>query len=296
MVKRSIKAITVSSVALFGLTGPVPASAQFGVGANRRKGAASSFEELNKMAAERMDAEKAVSAGGGFDLEGMDLGALMGDIDADTLQKIVQEGMKDPELQQMFSGMQGAMEELMNMDSEQLKTQMAEAMSMLTSADMQNNLIEQKDDVLAMMEAQGAATPEEIAEFRANPEKFETEMTKAFGQMKEVFQDPKAFESLVEMMAGFKEIMNDPDAAMSKLGEVLQDALADDEKIEEARLQLLNDPSVAGNQAMSDMFDSEEMKDILKDPKKWKKSVKEGQKMLIGDTKNKVGGVGMGEL
>ena len=195
-----------------------------------------------------------------------------------------------------FSGMQGAMEELMNMDSEQLKTQMAEAMSMLTSADMQNNLIEQKDDVLAMMEAQGAATPEEIAEFRANPEKFETEMTKAFGQMKEVFQDPKAFESLVEMMAGFKEIMNDPDAAMSKLGEVLQDALADDEKIEEARLQLLNDPSVAGNQAMSDMFDSEEMKDILKDPKKWKKSVKEGQKMLVGDTKNKVGGVGMGEL
>jgi len=296
MVKRSIKAITVSSVALFGLTGPVPASAQFGVGANRRKGAASSFEELNKMAAERMDAEKAVSAGGGLDLEGMDLGALMGDIDADTLQKIVQEGMKDPELQQMFSGMQGAMEELMNMDSEQLKTQMAEAMSMLTSADMQNNLIEQKDDVLAMMEAQGTATPEEIAEFRANPEKFETEMTKAFGQMKEVFQDPKAFESLVEMMAGFKEIMNDPDAAMSKLGEVLQDALADDEKIEEARLQLLNDPSVAGNQAMSDMFDSDEMKDILKDPKKWKKSVKEGQKMLIGDTKNKVGGVGMGEL
>ena len=80
---------------------PVPASAQFGVGANRRKGAASSFEELNKMAAERMDAEKAVSAGGGLDLEGMDLGALMGDIDADTLQKIVQEGMKDPELQQM---------------------------------------------------------------------------------------------------------------------------------------------------------------------------------------------------
>merc|ERR1712194_854500 len=162
---------------------------------------------------------------------------------------------------------------------------------------MQNNLIEQKDDVLAMMEAQGTATPEEIAEFRENPEKFQAEMSKAFGQMKEVFNDPKALDTVVEMMTGFKEIMKDADAAMSKLGEVLQDALADDEKIEEARLQLLNDPSVAGNQAMSDLFGSDEMKEILKDPEKWKKSVQEGQKMMMGEgAQGKIGGVGMGEL
>jgi hypothetical protein len=195
--------------------------------------------------------------------------------------------------------MQGAMDELLNMDSEQLKTQMQDAMSMLTSMDMQQNIINQKEDVLAMMEAQGTATPEQIAEYRANPEKFEAEMSKAFGQMKDIFSDPKAMSQVVEMMKGFGEIMKDPAAAMSKLGGVLQDALADDDKIEEARLQLLNDPSVAGNKALSDMFGSDEMKEILNDPVKWKKSVKEGQQMLMGKeggNEGKVGGVGMGEL
>merc|ERR1712194_561879 len=217
--------------------------------------------------------------------------------DPDTLQELVNEGMKDPQLQEMFSGMQGAMDELMNMDSEQLKVQMAEAMSMLTSTDMQKNIIDQKDDVLALMEAQGTATQDEIAEYRANPEKFQAEMAKAFGQMKDMFSDPEAMNTVVEMMKGFRDIIDDSDGAMSKLGGVLQDALADDEKIEEARLQLLNDPSMAGNQAIGDMFGSEEMQEILKDPEKWKKSVQEGQKMMMGEgAQGKIGGVGMGEL
>ena len=46
------------------------------------------------------------------------------------------------------------MEELLNMDPEQLKAQMNDAMAMLTSADMQQNILDQKDDVLALMEAQ----------------------------------------------------------------------------------------------------------------------------------------------
>lgn len=291
-----------SSLALFGMVLPTPASAQFGVGANRRKGAAS-FEELNKMAAERMEAEKRVGAAGGGlesmmgDLGNMDLGALMKDLDPNTLQDLVKEGMKDPQVQEMFAGMQGAMDELLNMDTDELKAQMEEAMTMLTSMDMQQNLLGQKEEVLAMMEAQGTATPEEIAEYRANPAKFEAEMTKAFGQMKELFSDPQAMDTVVQMMKGFGNIMKDPAAAMSKLGGVLQDALADDDKIEEARLQLLNDPSVAGNKALSDMFSSNEMQDILNDPVKWKKSVKEGQRMLMGDGKaGNAGGVGMGEL
>ena len=147
-----------------------------------------------------------------------------------------------------------------------------------------------------MMEAQGTATPEEIAEFRADPAKFEAEMTKAFGQMKEMFSDPAAMDTVVQMMKGFGNIMQDPAAAMSKLGGVLQDALADDDKIEEARLQLLNDPSVAGNKAVSDMFGTDEMQDILNDPVKWKKSVQEGQKMLMGDEPDAAGSIGMGEL
>lgn len=82
--------------------------AQFGVGANRRKGAAS-FEELNKMAADRMEAEKRVGAAGGGlesmmgDLGDMDLGALMKDLDPNTLQDLVKEGMKDPQMQEMVS-------------------------------------------------------------------------------------------------------------------------------------------------------------------------------------------------
>ena len=193
--------------------------------------------------------------------------------------------------------MQGAMDELLNMDSDQLKQQMTEAMSMLTSMDMQQNILDQKDEVLAMMEAQGTATPEEIAEYRADPAKFQEAMTAAFGQMKEIFSDPQAMDTVVQMMQGFGSIMKDPAAVMSKLGGVLQDALADDDKIEEARLQLLNDPSVAGNKAVSDMFGSEEMKEILMDPEKWKKSVKEGQKMMMGQGDAAVGGgMGMGEL
>jgi hypothetical protein len=137
--------------------------------------------------------------------------------------------------------MQGAMDELMNMDSEQLKAQMEQAMAMLTSSDMQQNILDQKDAVLAMMEAQGTATPEEIAEYRADPAKFEEAMSQAFGQMQEIFSDPKALETVVQMMKGFGEIMNDPSAAMSKLGGVLQEALADDDKIEEARMQLLTE-------------------------------------------------------
>lgn len=96
---------------------PNCANAQFGVAGNRRKGgAASSFEELNKMAADRMASEKANgNIGGGLDdllggldlnglgLDGMDLGALMKDLDPNTLQDLIMEGMKDPQIQQMVS-------------------------------------------------------------------------------------------------------------------------------------------------------------------------------------------------
>ena len=192
--------------------------------------------------------------------------------------------------------MQGAMKELLNMDPDQLKAQMEQAMEMLTSADMQQNIVSQKEEVLAMMEAQGTATPEEIAEFRADPAKFEEAMTRAFGQMKEIFSDPQAMDTVVQMMQGFGAIMKDPQAALSKLGGVLQEALADDDKIEEARLQLLNDPSVAGNNVLSDMFGTEEMQAILNDPVKWRKSVKEGQKMLSEENDGPLSGLGMGEL
>ena len=47
--------------------------------------------------------------------------------------------------------MQGAMDELLNMDQDQLKQQMEEAMNMLTSMDMQQNILGQQEEVLAMI-------------------------------------------------------------------------------------------------------------------------------------------------
>jgi hypothetical protein len=84
---------------------PTPSTAQFGVGANRRKGGgAASFEELNKMAAEHMAVEgKKGVAGGGMDLKNMDLGALMKDFDPAMLQELLAEGMNDPAMQEMVS-------------------------------------------------------------------------------------------------------------------------------------------------------------------------------------------------
>lgn len=67
------------------------------------------------MAADRMAADKAGGGGGGlhdllggFDLsslglDNMDLGALMKDLDPNTLQDLIMEGMKDPQIQQMVS-------------------------------------------------------------------------------------------------------------------------------------------------------------------------------------------------
>jgi len=276
---------------------PAAINAQFGL-PNRRggEGGAKTFEQLNKMAAERMgEGDKQEVAGGlaGLgDLSG--IGDMMKDLDPATLQELMMEGMKDPQVQEMFKGMQGVMDELMNMDSDQLKAQMEEAMNMLTSDDIQQNIMSQKEDVLALMEAQGTATPEEIAEYRADPKKFEEAMQNAFGQMKEIFSDPKNMEQVTQMIKGFGSVLKDPAAAMSKLGGVLKDSLADNDKIEEARLELLNNPDIAGNAAISEMFATEEMKELLNDPEKWRKSVKEGQKMMFGDDEKAGVGVGMG--
>jgi hypothetical protein len=71
-----------------------------------------------------------------------------------------------------------------------------------------------------------------------------------------------------------QELMGDPDALASLMGE----ALADDDKIEEARLELLR----GDNPALSAMFDNAEMQEILKDPIKFRDQVKEGQKGMMG--------------
>lgn len=80
------------------------ANAQFGL-PNRRaagEGGAKSFEQLNKMAADRMAGDD--NAGGLAGLGNLgDIGALMQDMDPETLQELMMEGMKDPQVQEMVS-------------------------------------------------------------------------------------------------------------------------------------------------------------------------------------------------
>ena len=107
MISRILKAAGVSTLALLVWT-PTPSTAQFGVGGNRRKGGAASFEELNKLAAERAAGGGAAAGGAGMAgfedlLGGMDLGALMEGLDPNTLQELIAEGMKDPAVQEMVS-------------------------------------------------------------------------------------------------------------------------------------------------------------------------------------------------
>merc|ERR1711865_726639 len=91
-------------------------------------------------------------------------------------------------------------------------------------------------------------------------------------------------------------------------GEGLQDLsssllseLSSDEKIEEARPQLLQDPELAGNPALAELFQSEEMKELLQDPVKWREQIKEGRDLLTesfggGGGGGKSEGAGVGEL
>jgi hypothetical protein len=89
---------------------PAAVNAQFGL-PNRRAadaGGAASFEQLNKMAAERMASdEKKKGVGQALDLSNLgdlgDIGELMKDLDPATLQELMMEGMKDPQVQEMVS-------------------------------------------------------------------------------------------------------------------------------------------------------------------------------------------------
>lgn len=81
---------------------------------------------------------------------------------------------------------------------------------------------------------------------------------------------------------------------IEELTKAFTDGLDSDEKIEEARLELLanqKDPNVKSNPVLNSMFESEEMQELLKDPKKWKESVQLGLGKM-----NPSQGAGVGEL
>ena len=114
-------------------------------------------------------------------------------------------------------------------------------------------------------------------------------------EMRKVFSDPSAMAEIATMMSGIGEMLADPEKMQEALMDIaaeLEDwetALSDDEKIEEARQQLLKDPDLAENPALASVFDTKEMREIINDPKKWRKQVKEGQEMLKGGNRRQGG-------
>jgi len=222
-------------------------------------------------------------------------------MDYNELMKMIQETMDDPAMMEyvdgLSAGMGDAMEQLSKMSPEEIQSQMEQNLKAMASPDMLDSVMEQKDEVLATLKAQGLITAEQLEEFENDPQKFQETMGEAFGQMTKMLSDPDAIDAVSQVMKGVSEIMKDPAAAMGSLASAFSEGLGDDDKIEEARLQLLADPENAGNPALASLFGDAEMQEILQDPIKWREQVKKGQEMLgaMGDN-SAADGAGVGEL
>jgi hypothetical protein len=159
----------------------------------------------------------------------------------------------------------------------------------LQSGDMMESMRQYQGDILKTLEEAGQIDPEELAKYKTDPEYFEQKMKESFGQMQELFSDPEVLKQATESMQGLSDMFNNPGALDDMLGELLKD-FDDDEKIEEVRQLFLASPDL-GHPALTEMFDTEEMKATLNDPVKWRETVKEGQGLL-----NRGAGAGVGEL
>lgn len=278
--KRIIHLFGVSALLL-----AAPTSAQFGMGRKKQGG---TFQELQEQA------QKGMTAGTGGGGNPMDQ---LANMDPDEMMKLIQEGMNDPAtlkyMEQFGQGMSQVIEQLASMDPDEMKRQITENLQQISSPEILNTVLEQQDEVLQSLLMQGLITEEQMLEFQNDPSKFQEQMAQAFDQMSKVLSDPQALDAAMQMMTGMADLMSNPEGAMKKLADAFNSELGDDAKIEEARLQLLADPSAAGNPAMAALFENEDMLEVLKDPVKWRDQVRKGQEMLTGG----VGaGAGVGEL
>lgn len=206
----------------------------------------------------------------------MDLSKMMGDI--------------DPKMFEEMAGLGAHLEEVMKimaeMSPEELEKQMRDAMEMLQSGEMMQNLLQNQEEILKTLEETGQVDAEELARFKTDPEYFEQKMKDSFEQMGALFQDPEVLKLATESMAGLTDLYKNPEKLEEMMSALFKD-LADDEKIEEARQMLLESPDLG---SLGELFNNDEMQAVLKDPKKWRETVKEGQGLL------NQAGAGVGEL
>ena len=258
-----------------------PVNAQFGL--KKQKKGGSSFEELNEM----------MKDGGADGDAGLgDLGDLAG------LQELMANAMKDPETMKMMEQMQaqfaGALEKMAEIDPEEMQKQMAEALKLMADGDMVDSIISRRDEVLASLKQTGLVDAEELAKYEADPKYFEDQMRNVFGQMSGLFSDPDLIRAATEQMAGIAEASKNPVAI--EMGDILMADNIDDDRIEELRLLILQNPdALSSNPIYSEMVSTDDFQEQLKDAKKWKAGVMEAREMMKG-AGDLLSGAGIGEL
>jgi len=132
-----------------------------------------------------------------------------------------------------------------------------------------------------------------IDEYIANPKKHKREIKKITDEMMAVFNDPEMMKEMIGMLSGMGEMLSDPEKMEAALLEIVSEFenwdadMGSDEKLEAARLEMLNNPDLASNPMLSSVFNTDEMQDILRDPKKWRETIQEGQQQM-----RRGGGVG----
>jgi len=207
--------------------------------------------------------------------------------------RFLQEALDDPAtmkyMEQMNENMGSVLDQLSHLSPKQIQEQIAQGLQQITEPSVLENILQQQDLVLSTLVQQGLVTPEKAAEYKKHPELFEQEIASAFDQMKQIFADPDALNAAMQMMKGFGDVMKGGDTTdvLKKLTksvvDTVSDALEDDDTIEKARLQLLQNPAAAGNPALASLLKDPEMQSILNDPVKWREQVKKGQEMLMAD-------------
>lgn len=212
----------------------------------------------------------------GGDAGGMgDLSKLMGDLDPKMLEEMAALGSQFDEVMKIMA----------EMSPEELEKQMKDAMEMLQSGDMMQNMMQHQEEILKTLEETGQVDAEELAKFKTDPEYFEQKIKESFEQMGSLFSDPDMLKMATDSMAGLQDMYKNPGQINDMMSELMKD-FDDDDKIEEVRKLMLESPEFA---SMGDLFEGEDMKALLSDPKKFRETVKEGQGIL---TK----GAGVGEL
>jgi len=277
----------VTTLLLLGVENHV-CNAQFGVAGNK-KGSASSFESMNEQA------KKQYEGGGLADM--MDMGALAdmlgGEVDMAELEALVAEAMSDPEtmeeMMKMQKEMMQAMNQLGDMSPEELMKTAADAVEAMMDTDVLDSMFEDTDALIEQLEQSGMVDAAMIAKYKANPELLKTDMQEGIAQMKQAFDDPETINAAMQAMSSFGELMSDPKAlndamkGVSDLMGSLSSDMSNDDKIEEARLKILSDPSFGGNNGLASIYGTDEMKELLSDSTKWRDAVKLGKGMMFND-------------